>query len=244
VAALEAASREGHSAGSADARVTIIEFSDFECSYCRSARPLMRAVVKRWPSQVRHVFKQFPLDQHAHAMLAARAAVCAERQDRFWPVHDAIFAAQEVSEALIRMAASAAGLRMREFNECLQSEETEGHVRKDMLVGRTAGVTGTPAFFVNGQLVAPSALESAVEKILGVQGANEGSPADVFIRGAYAGVGTDVFVLDRRLEPVKGGDGAGPRRMSGNDSHGAVWQLRRELILRNQEERSSVSGVV
>lgn len=167
VAALEAASHEGPAAGSADARVTIIEFSDFECPYCRSAQPLIRAVVKRWPAQVRHVFKHFPLDQHAHAMLAARAAVCAERQDRFWPVHDTIFAAQEVSEALIRKAASGAGLRMPEFNECLKSEETEGHVRKDMLVGRTAGVTGTPAFFVNGRLVAPSALESAVEAILG-----------------------------------------------------------------------------
>ena len=86
---------------------------------------------------------------------------------RFWPVHDTIFAAQELSEALIRKAASGAGLRMPELDECLKSEETEGHVRKDMLVGRTVGVTGTPAFFVNGQLVAASALESAVERILG-----------------------------------------------------------------------------
>jgi protein-disulfide isomerase len=167
LAALEAASHEGPSAGRAEARVTIVEFSDFECPYCRSAQPLIRAVVKRWPAQVRHVFKHFPLDQHAHAMLAARAAVCAGRQDRFWPVHDRVFAAQEVSEAVIRNAASGAGLRMPEFDDCLQSEATEGHVRKDMLVGRIAGVTGTPAFFVNGQLVAPSALESAVETILG-----------------------------------------------------------------------------
>jgi protein-disulfide isomerase len=123
--------------------------------------------MKRWAGQVRHVFKHFPLDQHSHAMLAARAAVCAERQDRFWPVHDAIFAAQELSEALIRKAASGAGLRMPEFNECLKSEETESHVRKDMLVGRTAGVTGTPAFFVNGRLVTPPALASAMEAILG-----------------------------------------------------------------------------
>ena len=166
-AALEAASHEGPSAGSAGARVTIVEFSDFECPYCRSAQSHIKAVVKRWPTQVRHVFKHFPLDQHAHAMLAARAAVCAGRQDRFWAVHETIFAAQELSETFIRKAASGAGLRMPEFNGCLQSEETEGHVRKDMLVGRTAGVTGTPAFFVNGELVSASALESTVETILG-----------------------------------------------------------------------------
>ena len=166
-AALEAASHEGPSAGNPDARLTVIEFSDFECPYCRAAQPVVKAVMKRWPSDVRHVFKHFPLEQHPNAMLAARASVCAARQGRFQDVHDRIFAAGKLSLPTIREAASAAGLRMAEFDECVQNEEVEEHVRKDMILGRNAGVTGTPAFFVNGELVPASALESTIERILG-----------------------------------------------------------------------------
>jgi protein-disulfide isomerase len=167
MATLEAAAHEGPSSGNPDAPVTIIEFSDFECPYCRAAQPVLKAIMERWPGRVRHVFKHFPLDRHAHAMQAARAAVCADRQDRFWAMHDRIFATSELSQASLRTAAAEAGLRTAEFDSCMRSEETADHVRKDMLVGRTAGVTGTPAFFVNGELVPAAALESTIERILG-----------------------------------------------------------------------------
>jgi protein-disulfide isomerase len=167
MAILEAAAQEGPSAGNPEAPVTIIEFSDFECPYCRAAQPVLKRIMKRWPGQVRHVFKHFPLEQHPHAMQAARAAVCASLQDRFWAVHDKIFAASELGESIVREAAVSANLRIPEFESCMRSEVPDGHVRKDMLLGRTAGVTGTPAFFVNRELVPSSALESVVEKILG-----------------------------------------------------------------------------
>jgi protein-disulfide isomerase len=167
MATLEAAAHEGPSSGNPDAPVTIIEFSDFDCPYCRAAQPVLKRVMERWKGRVRHVFKHFPLDQHPHAMQAARAAVCADRQDRFWAMHDRVFAASELSEASLRAAAVGAGLRTAEFDSCMRSEEPADHVRKDMLVGRTAGVTGTPAFFVNRELVPAAALESTIERILG-----------------------------------------------------------------------------
>jgi protein-disulfide isomerase len=168
MATLNAAAQEGPSSGNPDAPVTIVEFSDFECPYCRAAQPVLKAIMERWPGRVRHVFKHFPLDRHPHAMQAARAAVCADRQDRFWAMHDTIFAgADELSETSLRAAAGGAGLRIEEFDNCMRSEEPADHVRKDMLVGRTAGVTGTPAFFVNGELVPAAALESAIERSLG-----------------------------------------------------------------------------
>lgn len=167
MATLEAAAHEGPSSGNPDAPVTIIEFSDFECPYCRAAQPTLKRIMARWEGRVRHVFKHFPLDQHQHAMQAARAAVCAARQDRFWAMHDRIFAANELSEASLRAAAAGAGLRTAEFDSCMSSEEPADHVHKDMLVGRTAGVNGTPAFFVNRELVPAAALESTIERILG-----------------------------------------------------------------------------
>jgi protein-disulfide isomerase len=167
MATLEAAAHEGPSSGNPQASVTIIEFSDFECPYCRAAQPMLKRIMQRWWGRVRHVFKHFPLDQHQHAMQAARAAVCADRQDRFWAMHDRIFAMSEPSEASLRAAALGVGLQAAEFENCMRSEQPADHVRKDMLVGRTAGVTGTPAFFVNRELVPATALESTIERILG-----------------------------------------------------------------------------
>jgi len=164
---LDAAAHEGPAAGRPDAPVIILEFSDFECPYCRAAQPILKRIMERWPGKVRHLFKHFPLEQHAHAMQAARAAVCAGQQEQFWAMHDRIFAAEDLSETVLREAAVGAGLRMAEFDNCMRSEEAESHVRKDMFVGRTAGVMATPAFFVKGELVPASGLEAAVEKILG-----------------------------------------------------------------------------
>ena len=127
------------------------------------ARGIQR-ILKRWPGRVRLVFKHFPLEQHANALPAARVAACAERQDRFWAVHDKIFGAQVLSEAVLRSAALSAGLNTAEFEACMRNDEVLERVRKDMLVG----VAGTPAFFVNRQPVENAdQLEATVERILG-----------------------------------------------------------------------------
>ncbi len=169
LAVLDFAAQEGPSLGEAGAPLTIVEFSDFACPYCRAAQPALRRVLARWPGRVRLVFRHFPLEQHPEALPAARAAVCAERQGRFWALHDRIFAAAgPTSEAALRSAASAAGLNLSDYEACMSGEEALERVRKDILLGRMAGVAGTPAFFVNREPVANAAeLEPTVERMIG-----------------------------------------------------------------------------
>ncbi len=149
--------------------MTIVEFSDFECPYCRAAQPVLKRILERWPRQVRLVFRHFPLERHANALPAARAAVCADRQNRFWAVHERIFATPPpLTDAAFRTAASDSGLNLTEFEACIRGEESLERVHKDVLLGRTVGVSGTPAFFVNRQPVASAGdLDAAVERILG-----------------------------------------------------------------------------
>jgi protein-disulfide isomerase len=168
MAVLDFAAQEGPSLGNEGAPVTIVEFSDFECPFCRAAQPIVKRVFARWPGRVRLTFRHFPLERHARAMPSARAAVCADRQGRFWELHDRIFAALPPSDAALREAASASGLNVAEFDACVNGEESLERVRKDMLLGRRVGITGTPSFFVNRQPVSNAAeLEAAVERILG-----------------------------------------------------------------------------
>jgi protein-disulfide isomerase len=102
-------------------------------------------------------------------MAAARASVCADRQGTFWAMHDRLFTSPgRLDEASLRSAAAANGLNMEKFDACMRSDEVVEQVRKDMLVGRMVGVSGTPAFFLNRQPVdSVAALESAVERLLG-----------------------------------------------------------------------------
>jgi protein-disulfide isomerase len=168
MATLEAAAHEGPSSGSPDAPATIVEFSDFECPYCKNGQPVIQRIMERWPGRVRRVFKHFPLEQHPYAMLAARTAVCADRQGRVWDVHRRIFEASNgLSEMFLRSAALDAGVQAADFDACMQNKAVVEQVRRDVLVGRRVGVSGTPAFFLNQQPVAsPAALEAAVEKLL------------------------------------------------------------------------------
>jgi protein-disulfide isomerase len=169
LAALDFAAQESPSQGGEDARVTVVEFSDFACRYCRAAQPALRRILERWPGRVRLVFRHFPLEQHPDALPAARAAACAERQGRFWELHDRIFALTgPLSEAALRSAASAAGVNASDYEACMSDEESLERVRKDVLLGRLVGVTGTPAFFVNREPVTGAAeLETKVERIMG-----------------------------------------------------------------------------
>jgi protein-disulfide isomerase len=167
LAELQFAAQEGPSMGDPGAPVTIVEFSDFECPYCRTAQPVLKRIFTRWPGRVHLVFRNFPLDRHARALAAARAAVCADQQNRFWAVHDRLFATVSLTGAALRAAAAESGLNTAEFEACINGELSLERVRQDILLGRTIGVSGTPAFFVNQQPVATAAeLESAIERIL------------------------------------------------------------------------------
>ncbi len=138
--------------GPKDARVTLVEFSDFQCPYCAQAVGQLNAVLKAYPSQVKLVFKQFPLDTHSQAALAAAAAVAAHRQGKFWPLHDAMFANRtKLSRKTILALAGSIGLDTRRFEQDWDSAAVQQTVAREQMEGDKAGVEATPTVFVDGQ---------------------------------------------------------------------------------------------
>ena len=138
--------------GPANARVTIVEFSDFQCPYCSVAAPQVLSLVDRYPKDVKVVFKQFPLDMHRQARLAAEASLAAHAQGKFWPMHDRKFAnfRQLSRENIVRWAAES-GLDGARFAADLDSHKYAAKVEQELNEGMNAGVMGTPSFFINGK---------------------------------------------------------------------------------------------
>ncbi len=138
--------------GPQHAPITIVEFSDFQCPYCVASFPEIKAVLKAYPTQVRLIFKQFPLEIHSQADLAAAAAVAAHKQGKFWEMHDAMFSHHDdLSRKAILALAKESGLNMERFETDIDSTEVRETVVRDVQDGNRAGVEGTPTLFVNGQ---------------------------------------------------------------------------------------------
>ena len=140
--------------GPADAKVTIIEFTDFECPYCKRGKETMDEVLEIYGDQVRLAFKHFPLDFHPNAQKAAEATECAGDQGKFWEMHDWMFDNQkELAVDGLKTAAANLGMNSSEFDSCLNSGKYEEKVKDDMAAGSEFGVSGTPAFFINDTLI-------------------------------------------------------------------------------------------
>lgn len=138
--------------GPDNAPITLVEFTDFQCPYCAMATPQIQAVLRAYPTQVRLFFKQFPLDIHSQAALAAAAAVAAQKQGKFWQMHDALFASHnDLRRPTILALASAVGLDMKRFEADLDSPEVRKAVSKDLDDGTNIGVMSTPTLFIDGQ---------------------------------------------------------------------------------------------
>lgn len=138
--------------GAPMAKVSIVEFSDFECPHCGAAHPLLARVLDEYPGKVNVAFKHFPLDSHKNAGAAARAAVAAQRQGKFWEMADELFAHQrELSDAKIRELAKKIGLDMAKFEADLASSEVQARVEADKKEGLALGIQGTPSIYVNGR---------------------------------------------------------------------------------------------
>ena len=145
-----------HIKGAANAKVTLIEYSDFECPYCTKHRSTLDQAVAEFPNDVQLVYRHFPLSFHANAQKAAEASECAAKQGKFWEMHDQIFASAEAGTMSVdkwKELARGFGLDGAKFDACLDSSETADRVAQDLDEGSYAGVGGTPATFVNGQLV-------------------------------------------------------------------------------------------
>jgi protein-disulfide isomerase len=138
--------------GAADAPVTIIEFSDFECPYCRRSVPILKELLATYPGKLKLVYRDFPGPNHQKALSAAVAAQCAAEQSRFWEYHDALFTRQAPATGWIFFAlAEDLGLHPSLFATCLKENRYREEVMKDLRDGLKLGVTSTPTFFINGR---------------------------------------------------------------------------------------------
>ena len=142
--------------GSNGARVSLLEYSDFECPTCGHYYPVLQKLAAEFGDRVKFAYRHFPLDQHEHAVPAARAAEAAGRQGRFWEMHDLIFQGREswskqtnAEETFIGYAKQL-GLDLERFRADLNSAEVRKEVEEDRRSGQQAGIQGTPTFFLNG----------------------------------------------------------------------------------------------
>ncbi len=138
--------------GAPNAKITIVEFSDFECPYCAKAFAQINAIMTAYPNQVKLIFKQFPLDMHPHALMAAEAALAANDQGRFWAMHDQLFEhAHQLSRDTIFAIAKNVGLDMTRFSRDLETGRFRKTIEADVAEGEKNGVFGTPFLFIDGK---------------------------------------------------------------------------------------------
>lgn len=138
--------------GPANAKVTIVEFSDFQCPYCAKAVDEVKQVLAKYPNEVRFYFKQFPLDSHSQAELAAEAALAAQAQGKFWELHDKMYANfRQINRERILGWAKDIGLDVNRFRADLDTHKFAKRVALEAKQGDDAGVEGTPTFYINGK---------------------------------------------------------------------------------------------
>lgn len=139
--------------GNAQAPVTIVEFADYECPFCKRAASTVNRVLDVYGDQVRFAFRDFPLPMHPNARPAAEAAHCAGAQGKFWEYHDKLFASSDLSAQQLGTFADDLGLDRKKFDECLTKDTFVPAIDKDLAEGNDLGINGTPVFYVNGRLL-------------------------------------------------------------------------------------------
>lgn len=138
------------------AKVTIVEFSDYQCPACRAAHPTIKQVLNDYQGRVNFVYRHFPLSQHKNAIPAALAAEAAGRQDKYWQMHDKIFETQDdwkdrSGKEIFAGFAGELGLDMDKYNRDIEDRVLKDKINKDFQDGVALGVNSTPTFFINGQ---------------------------------------------------------------------------------------------
>lgn len=148
--------KEDPSFGPSDAKVTLVEFSDFQCPFCAKGALILKELKKKYGSKIRVIFKNYPLPFHQDAKMAAVAGLCANEQgsDNFWKLHDEMFANQQkLGLEDLKAHAKKISLDMAKFETCLNNKEVLAAVESDIVDGKSAMVKSTPTFFVNGKLI-------------------------------------------------------------------------------------------
>ena len=139
--------------GKVDAPVTLVLFSDFECPWCGKLEPVLAELLAQNPDKLRIVFKHLPLPMHQQAEPAALAAIAAQKQGKFWEMHDALFQITTWTPTAIDETAQRAGLNMEKFRADLNSQETQAQLAKDKSDAQAAEVNATPSMFINNRPV-------------------------------------------------------------------------------------------
>jgi protein-disulfide isomerase len=138
--------------GNAAAKVTLVEFADYECPHCKRLQPVLRQIVDEFHNDVKVYFKNYPLPQHTNARLAAEAAVAANKQGKFWVFQDKLWDKQdELSPAEIEKLAKESGLDLAKFRADLDSAAVKDRVQKDRLDGQALGLQATPTLYIDGR---------------------------------------------------------------------------------------------
>ncbi len=142
--------------GASDAKVTIVEYSDFQCPFCSKAAVIVTELEKKYGKKIKIAFKNYPLPMHSQARMASEAALCANEQNVkfFWKMHDGMFADQtKLDKDSLIATAKKAGVKEADFKTCLDSEKFKTKIEEDIAQGQKIGIKSTPTFFVNGKLI-------------------------------------------------------------------------------------------
>lgn len=158
--------------GAEDAKITLVEFGDFQCPACKGVEPILKQLMKEYQGKVKFVFRHFPLPFHKNALLASQAAEAAGEQGKFWEYHDLLYEEQgswseaKNSQNLFESYARKLNLDVDKFKQALEGKKFLEKVQRDKAEGESLGLRGTPTFFLNGkQVVGGYSLESFKKQI-------------------------------------------------------------------------------
>jgi protein-disulfide isomerase len=153
--------------GPATASVEIVEFSDFQCPFCKQLADTLDQLKEGYGTEIRLVFKDYPLPNHAQAFKAAEAGLCANEQGKFWDLHDIMFGQQDALQVEnLKRYASELEMDQTAFDACLDSGRFAGEVNADLRAGQGYGVSSTPTVFINGRAVLGAAPIQLFEQII------------------------------------------------------------------------------
>ena len=158
----------GFARGSKDAPVAIVEFSDFQCPYCKAVQPAVNEIIDRYPGKLKWVFRDFPIEGlHPTAPKAHEAARCAGEQGKFWQYHDLLFErSPSHSPEQLKQYARELKLDSPVFSQCLESGKYQAEVARDVEEGTRLGVSGTPTFVINGRFVEGEQSITTLQKLI------------------------------------------------------------------------------
>lgn len=153
--------------GNLDAKLVIVEFSDFQCPVCQREFPIIREITAKYKNDILYIYRNYPVID-SNSNLVAQASLCAYEQDKFWSMHDKLFlSSQDISSSdVLRSLARQSGVDLNQFNECLNNQKYNIQVAEDFSDAIALGAVGTPTFFINGHKLAGAVTKEQWEDII------------------------------------------------------------------------------